>query len=103
LKRLTADLQLGSLVDAGTVHRYQGNEKEMMVIDIPDRFGEARPGWWLDDEQPDEDGARLFNVAISRSQHRLVFVVKTRNYRPQSVLLGMLSHAQVMEKSQLSR
>lgn len=99
LKRLIADLQLGSLVDAGTVHRYQGNEKEMMVIDIPDGLGEARPGWWLDAEQPDEDGAKLFNVAISRSQHHLVFVANLdyldKKLPAQSVLRGMLSHAQV--------
>src|SRR5207244_3952790 len=48
LKRLLADLRLGVRVEAGTVHRYQGNEKEMMVIDIPDGVGEPRPGRWLD-------------------------------------------------------
>jgi predicted nucleic acid-binding Zn-ribbon protein len=103
LKRLIADLQLGNLVDAGTVHRYQGNEKEMMVIDIPDGFGEARPGWWLDAEQPDEDGAKLFNVAISRSQHHLVFVANVdyldKKLPAHSVVRGMLSHAQVMGRT----
>jgi superfamily I DNA and/or RNA helicase len=66
LKRLVVDLQVGSVVDAGTVHRYQGNEKEMMVIDIPDGLGEARPGWWLDAEQPDEDGAKPPGVRCKR-------------------------------------
>jgi superfamily I DNA and/or RNA helicase len=74
LKRLIVDLRLSHPVDAGTVHRYQGNEKEMMVIDIPDGLGEPRPGRWLDAELPDDDGAKLFNVAISRSQHHLVFI-----------------------------
>jgi hypothetical protein len=103
LKRLVVDLQVGSVVDAGTVHRYQGNEKEMMVIDIPDGLGEARPGWWLDAEQPDEDGAKLFNVAISRSRHHLVFVANVdyldKKLPAQSILRGMLSHAQAVGKT----
>ncbi len=42
LKRLLADLRLRVRVEAGTVHRYQGNEKEVVVIDIPDGVGEPR-------------------------------------------------------------
>jgi predicted nucleic acid-binding Zn-ribbon protein len=103
LKRLIADIQLGNPVDAGTVHRYQGNQKGMMVIDIPDGLGEARPGWWLDAEGPDDDGAKLFNVAISRSQHHLVFVANVdyldKKLPAQSVLRGMLSHAQAMGRT----
>jgi hypothetical protein len=75
----------------------------MMVIDIPDGFGEARPGRWLDAEQPDEDGARLFNVAISRSRHHLVFVANVdyldKKLPAQSLLRGMLSHTQVMGRT----
>src|SRR3954452_5866616 len=74
LKRLIADLGLGKLVDAGTVHRYQGNEKGRMVIDIPDGLAEPRTGWWPDAERRVEDGAKLFNVPISRSQDHLVFI-----------------------------
>jgi predicted nucleic acid-binding Zn-ribbon protein len=98
LKRLLVDLRLGVRVEAGTVHRYQGNEKEMMVIDIPDGVGEPRPGRWLDAEQRDDDGARLFNVAISRSQHHLVFFANIdyldQKLPAQSLLRGMLSYAQ---------
>jgi predicted nucleic acid-binding Zn-ribbon protein len=98
LKRLIADLHIGDRVDAGTVHRYQGNEKEMMVIDIPDGLGEPRPGRWLDAEQADDDGAKLFNVAISRSQHHLVFIANIdyldKKLPAQSLLRGMLCHSQ---------
>jgi hypothetical protein len=98
LKRLFVDLHPGVPVDAGTVHRYQGNEKEMMVIDIPDGVGEPRPGRWLDAELPDDDGAKLFNIAISRSQHHLVFFANIdyldQKLPAQSLLRGMLSHAQ---------
>lgn len=103
LKRLIADLGLGKLVDAGTVHRYQGNEKGMMVIDIPDGLGEPRAGWWLDAERPDEDGAKLLNVAISRSQDHLVFVANIdyldKKLPAQSLLRGMLAYAQAMGRT----
>jgi ssDNA-binding Zn-finger/Zn-ribbon topoisomerase 1 len=70
----------------------------MMVIDIPDGVGEPRPGRWLDAEQRDDDGARLFNVVISRSQHHLVLFANVdyldQKLPAQSVLRGMLSYAQ---------
>jgi hypothetical protein len=84
LKRLLADLRPGVPVEAGTVHRDQGNEKEMMVTDIPDGVGEPRPGRWLDAELADEDGAKLFNVAISRSRHHLVFFCQHRLPGPEA-------------------
>ena len=69
-----------------------------MVIDIPDGLGEPRPGRWLDAERPDDDGAKLFNVAISRSQHHLVFIANVdyldKKLPAQSLLRGMLSYAQ---------
>jgi ssDNA-binding Zn-finger/Zn-ribbon topoisomerase 1/predicted nucleic acid-binding Zn-ribbon protein len=103
LKRLIADLRLSHPVDAGTVHRYQGNEKEMMVIDIPDGLGEPRPGRWLDAERPDDDGAKLFNVAISRSKHHLVFIANVeyldKKLPAQSLLRGMLSYAQAIGRT----
>jgi hypothetical protein len=103
LKRLIADLRLSHPVDAGTVHRYQGNEKEMMVIDIPDGLGEPRPGRWLDAERPDDDGAKLFNVAISRSQHHLVFIANIdyldKKLPAQSLLRGMLSYGQAIGRT----
>jgi hypothetical protein len=98
LKRLITDLRPEVPVEVGTVHRYQGNEKETMVIDIPDGVGEQRPGRWLDAERPDEEGAKLFNVAISRSQHHLVFFANIdyldKTLSAQSLLRGMLFYAQ---------
>ncbi len=74
-----------------------------MVIDIPDGLGEPRPGRWLDAERSDDDGARLFNVAISRSQHHLVFVANVgyldKKLPAQSLLRGMLSYAQAMGRT----
>ena len=74
-----------------------------MIIDIPDSLGEARPGLWLDAEQADDAGARLFNVAISRSQHHVVFFANVdyldKKLPAQSILRGMLSYAQTVGRT----
>lgn len=73
--RLMESSGLADRVAVGTVHRYQGDEKAVMVIDIPDSFGEKwSVGLFAQAEMPDEDGAKLFNVAVSRCQDHLIFV-----------------------------
>lgn len=63
---------LEKMVPAGTVHRYQGDEKRLMILDIPDSLGEERVGVFLEADNPDDNGAKLFNVGISRSKDHLV-------------------------------
>jgi hypothetical protein len=58
---------------AATVHRFQGNEKKAMVLDLTDSLG-ARLGRFLQATRPEEAGARLLNVAASRARHHVVMV-----------------------------
>jgi hypothetical protein len=58
---------------AATVHRFQGNEKTAMVLDLTDSFG-ARLGRFLKATRLEEDGARLLNVAASRAKHHVVLL-----------------------------
>jgi ssDNA-binding Zn-finger/Zn-ribbon topoisomerase 1 len=58
---------------AATVHRFQGNEKKAMVLDLTDSLG-ARLGRFLQASRIEEDGARLLNVAASRARHHVVLV-----------------------------
>jgi ssDNA-binding Zn-finger/Zn-ribbon topoisomerase 1 len=58
---------------AATVHRFQGNEKKAMVLDLTDSLG-ARLGRFLQAARIEEDGARLLNVAASRARHHVVLV-----------------------------
>ena len=74
LQRVLVGAGLDSMVEAGTVHRYQGDEKHVMILDIPDSHGEYRAGIFLDAENHDDSGAMLFNVAVSRAKgHLIVF------------------------------
>lgn len=56
-----------------TVHRFQGNEKRAMLLDLPDSLG-ARLGRFLQATGLEEDGARLLNVAASRARHHVVLL-----------------------------
>lgn len=74
LQRVISGVGLGAIVEAGTVHRYQGDEKNVMILDIPDSHGEHRAGIFLDAVNVDDSGAMLFNVAVSRAKgHLIVF------------------------------
>jgi AAA domain/Topoisomerase DNA binding C4 zinc finger/PLD-like domain len=73
LRRILNDAGLTEVV-VGTVHRYQGDDKRLMVIDLTDGVGLKTAGLWLQANGPDDDGAKLFNVAISRAKDHLVFV-----------------------------
>jgi ssDNA-binding Zn-finger/Zn-ribbon topoisomerase 1 len=58
---------------AATVHRFQGNEKAAMVIDLTDSLG-VRLGRFLRAIRIEEDGARLLNVAVSRARRHVILV-----------------------------
>jgi energy-coupling factor transporter ATP-binding protein EcfA2/ribosomal protein L37AE/L43A len=70
LKRLV--VKDGVLV--GTVHRYQGDEKRAMIIDIPDSLGERYVSMFAQAASADEAGSQLFNVAVSRAQAQIIFI-----------------------------
>jgi hypothetical protein len=58
-------------LEISTIHRFQGREKAVVVLDTVD----APPGssWFLD-ERRNADLPRLLNVALSRSQELLILV-----------------------------
>lgn len=56
-----------------TVHRFQGNEKRAMLLDLTDSLG-AKLGRFLQATRIEEDGARLLNVAASRARHHVVLL-----------------------------
>jgi hypothetical protein len=58
---------------AATVHRFQGNEKDAMLLDLTDSYG-ARLSRFLASSRTAEDGARLLNVAVSRARHNVVLI-----------------------------
>jgi ssDNA-binding Zn-finger/Zn-ribbon topoisomerase 1 len=58
---------------AATVHRFQGNEKNAMLLDLTDSYG-AKLSRFLAASRIEEDGARLLNVAVSRARYHVVLI-----------------------------
>ena len=86
--------RLGRVAPAGlevsTIHRFQGREKRLVLIDTVD----APPGrsWFLD-ERRNRDFPRLLNVALSRARENLVIVASVAGLRrtlPDEALLNRL-------------
>jgi len=74
-RKLVEDEELKELLQASTIHRYQGDEKSLMILEVPESVGGGHfVGGFLQGDHPDDAGARLFNVAVSRAQEHLVFV-----------------------------
>jgi ssDNA-binding Zn-finger/Zn-ribbon topoisomerase 1/tetratricopeptide (TPR) repeat protein len=82
---------------AFTVHRFQGNEKRVMLLDLTDSFG-TRLGRFLKATQIEEDGARLLNVAASRARHYLVLLANFEYLRAKAprecVVSRLIAHFQ---------
>lgn len=91
---------VGSLLaDVGTAHRFQGREFDVVLFDLV--LEEALPRWIdrasLSAQGWDRDNARLSNVAMTRSRHRLYLIGSGRAlagvrpgtaFRPTSELLA---------------
>ncbi len=77
-------------LEVSTIHRFQGREKRLVLIDTVD----APPGrsWFLD-ERRNRDFPRLLNVALSRARENLVIVASVAGLRrtlPDEALLNRL-------------
>lgn len=66
------ELSSGNLGAASTVHRFQGNERHTVVIDLTDAQRLSIGPFFRTD--PLDTGSRLLNVAASRAQSHLVVV-----------------------------
>jgi hypothetical protein len=62
-----------SCAEAATVHRFQGNEKRTMFVDLTDSTGCPLGRFMMGIDRGDE-GSRLLNVAISRAKHHVILI-----------------------------
>lgn len=82
---------------AATAHRFQGNERDSIIIDLTDSPSTPLSGF-MRAIRDEEEGARLLNVAISRARHRIILVANfgfLRNEAPkEGKLQRLLDHFQ---------
>jgi ssDNA-binding Zn-finger/Zn-ribbon topoisomerase 1 len=93
LRDILADHELDSLVAAGTVHRYQGDEKRMLIFDVPESIGSSRSiGLFIQGVPPEHVGARIINVAISCAQEYLVVIANLTYLEDRLPSTALLRH-----------
>ena len=67
---LLKEFELKDVV-SGTVHRFQGDQKDIVIFDIPDSEG-VFPSQLIDATSSRAQGSKLMNVAFSRSKDILI-------------------------------
>ena len=79
-KILNKDARFGGvgwkgMASVDTAHRFQGSEVDVVILDLTDGPGGEYPHrGFLGARQPNEVGARLTNVAISRARRHLILI-----------------------------
>ncbi len=85
---------LDKVSQVGTVHTFQGDESEVVILDTRDGSNRRVPSQWFCASNAEDDGARLLNVAISRARECLVIVANLEyfdsNLPTASMLAGIL-------------
>ena len=75
VRKLLDDVGLKDLVPVGTVHSFQGDERNTILLEIPEGHGGSRMlGHFVQGVSPDQVGARLINVAVSRAENHLIIL-----------------------------
>ena len=84
-----------------TAHRWQGDEADTFILDIPTGATESpgtRVGRFLDREETSDDNAKVLNVAFSRARQCLVIVANLKELNKKlpnyAVLRDLLSRAE---------
>ena len=79
---------------ASTIHRFQGNEKDSIFIDLTDSTG-TKPSKFVRAANFEEDGTRLLNVALSRAKQHIILVANFdylhQKLSPVSIVLRILN------------
>ncbi len=71
------------LVECRTVHRFQGNERDLVIMDTVDTMPE-KPGVLLAGRKGSSSAPHLLNVSISRAKGKLVIVSDVDYFRSQA-------------------
>ena len=72
IQKLLKEDSPDNLVQCGTVHRFQGDERRIVLFEIPESRGRRALGQFVQGVPPDHTGARLISVAVSRAQEHFV-------------------------------
>ncbi|MHC4883982.1 MAG: DEAD/DEAH box helicase [Planctomycetota bacterium] len=83
-------------IECATVHRFQGHEKDMVILDTVDT-APHRPGVLLSGTAPGSQAMNLLNVSVSRARGKLVLIADVGYFEeraPRSPVTQLLERAQ---------
>jgi hypothetical protein len=100
IRKLLDGEGFGNVIHVGTVHSFQGDERNAIVLELPEGHGGARMlGQFLQGVPPKHVGARLINVAVSRAKNHLIVLANLtyldRLLPSASLLRGILYEMQM--------
>jgi hypothetical protein len=82
-------------VECRTVHRFQGNERDLVVVDTVDT-APLTPGVLLTDQTPFSSAKNLLNVSLSRARGKLIIIADVAYFShaaPGSLINELLAQA----------
>jgi superfamily I DNA and/or RNA helicase len=92
---LTSHSREAQYIDCRTVHRFQGGERDLVILDTVDT-SPFPPGILLSGRQSNSSAKNLINVAISRARGKLIIVSDVAYFKtnsPKSAIHTVLKHA----------
>jgi hypothetical protein len=81
-KRLAAR-RIGEAVECSTIHRFQGRECDVVILDLVDA-APLRPGILLSGTGPASDAWNLLNVSLSRARGKLILIADAGYFEAQA-------------------
>ncbi|HEX3704631.1 MAG TPA: AAA domain-containing protein [Vicinamibacterales bacterium] len=105
LKERADDQGDGRRIECSTVHRFQGQERDVIILDTVDAEP-MKPGVLLSERGAHSTAENLINVAISRARGKLIVVADVRYFerRPEgSVVTRMVARALALGRREILR
>jgi superfamily I DNA and/or RNA helicase len=94
IQKMVMDAGLSKNVEADTVHRFQGGEKQVIIFDVTT----AQSPSMYDDGQSLGNDEKLLNVALSRAQDKLVVIADVKailkKHTPSSLVSEIIRHCE---------
>lgn len=75
IQKILIDCKIDDKVNADTVHKFQGDEKRIIIFDTTT----ANPTKLTDDQEKGGDDEKLINVAFSRAQDKCIVIADIQN------------------------
>lgn len=86
IQKIVEDENLGKEIEAGTVHRFQGVEKQIIIFDTTT----PQPTKLTDDQSEGGDDEKLLNVAFSRAKEKCIMIADVQTIEKKHSLTSLL-------------